>query len=222
MAPNPATAARKMVTGRFSLKHGPAPLAVNKFEGEWWATNRYWAVRASRVAALLASYNLPADEPGAYEADNAGVRRARGDNNGEPVIPNLADFMARQAGGDLGIRARVAGCPMFDRDDNGQLWAMFALADGGHAGIKAEELEWLSDLAGERLPEGHRFGSVRVLFRRSAATGHVTATIQAEVVKVLEKGHYEPGASGKWVEPVEEPAGPYLLGLVTARSYGDA
>jgi len=212
---------KKHVTNGYNIKFGPAPLAVNTYDGEMWATNRTWLTRASRVAPLLTQYNLSAAEPGAYEV-NGTVKRASGGNNGEPVIPDIATFARGLEGYQPAIPVRVAGQQAYTLPSDGRhgLYAAYLLTDGMHAGLAVSELEWLSDLATAPRPaDGHRYGDVRVAFRK-AESGNVSAMISAEVFRVIERGHYADEGRGAWVPAVEETAAPMMLGLMMGMNYG--
>jgi hypothetical protein len=60
--PKPAAIKKFVIRGK-DVKLEPAVLALAEHDGEMWATNRYWATRAVRVAPLLDEYNLSADGP---------------------------------------------------------------------------------------------------------------------------------------------------------------
>jgi hypothetical protein len=214
---------KKLVTHGYTVKWGPAPLAVNTWNGEMWATNRTWLTRAERVAPLLEQFNLSTAEPGAYEV-NGTVRRANGGNNGEPVIPDLASFMRSQADYTPGIPVRVAGQQAYTNQERFGLYAAFMLADGTHAGLNADTLEWLSDTATAPLPAQEdgtrlRYGDVRVSFRKNGQ-GKVSAMVSAEVFRIIEPGHYEDEGRGPWVPAVEEACEPRMLGLMMGLNYG--
>jgi hypothetical protein len=222
MDPNSFTEIKKRVMRGYSTKYGPAGLFVGEYAGEMWATNRYWVTRASRVAPLLGKFNLNPAEPGAYEV-NGSVRPATGQEAGIPAQPpSMENFMADMARESYqpGIPVRVAGMPVYTRDEAG-LWAMYQLADGTHAGLMADELDWLSYTSGAPLADDHHFGDVRMLFRRHAS-GRVSALVQAEVTHVIAPAHYTDKVEGQvqeYVPAVTEPAEPCTLALVAGRGY---
>lgn len=213
---------KKRVIGGHNTKYGPARLYVNEHDGEMWATNRYWVTRAERVAPLLDQYNLSAAEPGVYEV-NGTVRRANGDNKGIPAQPPNVGRVIEDAGSFTpGVPVRIAGNQAYTRGDRGGLYAVYLLNDGTHAGLGAEELEWLSDTAtAPTLPEPHvadhvHYGDVRVSFSKNAH-GVPCALVRAEVVRVIKRPVYE----GSEVTPaVTEPGEPVVLGMMMGMSYG--
>lgn len=213
---------KKRVVRGANLKYGPVPLYVNEWDGEMWATNRYWLTRASRVAPLLEKFNLSAAEPGGYEV-NGTVRRATGqERDCSPVPPDIARFAGS---GDLslktykpGIRVHVAGMPAFVQPDDRSPWyAVYQTEDGGHVGLIDEELTWLSQVSDVTPPDGCRLGSVRVLFKRPR-TGGVSAMVQAECFRVIEPGRLNDERTG-YIPAVEEPAEPVLLALTMAMNF---
>lgn len=213
---------KKHVIQGQNTKYGAAPLYVGGHSGEMWATNRYWLTRAERVAPLLEQYNLPAAEPGSYEV-NGTVRRANGDNEGNPVIPNFGNYMRDLKDFTPGVPVRVVGNQAYTRGDRGGLFAAYLLADGTHAGLAADTLEWLSDTATAPLPASdfseHRYGDVRVSFHK-ALTGGVSAMVSAEVFRIIERGHYADEGRGAWVPAVEEACEPRVLGIMMGLNYG--
>src|ERR1700733_11741387 len=99
----PADIRKRVIRGQ-DTKYEPATLAVNEVDGEMWATNRYWGTRATRVAPLLAEYNLPADQPGLYGV-NGRVSRT------DKQVPDISGSM-RAVFEDYttpGTRVRIAG-----------------------------------------------------------------------------------------------------------------
>jgi hypothetical protein len=191
---------------------GAHPLYVNEYDGEMWATDRYWLVRASRVAPLLEKFNLPADQPGAYEV-NGTVRRATGNEYGiASAPPDLAAWVADQRSYQAGVRVRVAGHPAYVMTGTDKLAAVYALEDGSHAYLLAEDLAWLSELQYDDLPDGYRYGDVRMLFHRDANGGTI-AMIRADMVRVIERSRYDSELRCN-IPAIEEPAEPRLLGIM--------
>jgi len=215
---------KKRVIGGTNVKWGPAGLFVGEYDGEMWATNKYWATRANRVAPLLTQYNLSADQPGSYEV-NGTVRPATGTVKGIPEQgPNLAAFLGAQRDYQPGIRVRIAGQDAYTSTDGGAWLAAYLLADGTHAGLETGTLAWLSDTLTVPLPQPDDgthfyFKPASVLFHKSESTG-VSAVIRAEVVHVLERSHYADEGRGDLVPAVEETAAPMMLGLMMGMNYG--
>jgi hypothetical protein len=196
----------------------PAYLAVNEVGGELWATNRYWLTRAERVAPLLEQYNLPAGEPGVYQV-NGTVSRT-GDQ-----VPNVAAYVKNLKNFTPGIRVHVGGQPALARGGTGVLFALYVLADGSHAGLLENELDWLSDImTAPKLPDGYRYGDVRVSFHKTDAGKPPQAMIRTEVVHTIEPGHYADKVEGQtvqeYVPAVTEPGEPVVLGYMMGVSYG--
>lgn len=209
MATDKTAGIKKHITRGSSGAH---PLYVNEYDGEMWATDRYWLTRASRVAPLLEKFNLPADQPGAYEV-NGTVRRATGSEHGiETVPPDLAAWVKGQRGYQAGVRVRVGSHPAYVMSAAGNLTAVYALEDGSHAYLQADDLEWLSELQHSELLDDHRYGDVHVLFHRDAKGG-VIAMIRADVVHVIERSRYDNEARCS-IPAVEEPAEPRMLGMM--------
>jgi hypothetical protein len=215
------TQLKKLVLRGHNTKWGPAGLYVGEFEGEMWATDRYWAARAAHVAPLLSQYNLSADVPGAYEVDKT-VRPATGQVHDIPAQPpSMENFLSEAAKQSYqpAVPVQVAGVQAYTRfDDRCPLVAAYHLADGSYAGVQAEELEWLSDTSAAPLPDGYRYGDVRVSMRRNAQ-GKVTVRLMAEVFKVIEPGYYDNEAHD-YVKAVEEPADARVLAYMMGVSYG--
>jgi hypothetical protein len=213
MATDKTQAIKKHITRGTTGAH---PLYVNEYDGEMWATDRYWLTRASRVAPLLEKFNLPADQPGAYEV-NGTVRRATGSEYGIATVPpDLASWVKDQRDYQAGVRVRVAGHPAYVMSGTGTVAAVYALEDGSHAYLQSDDLDWLSELQHDDLPDGYRYGGVRVLFHRNAQGG-IIAMIRADVIRVTERAHYTDKVEGQaqeYVPAVEEPAEPRLLGLM--------
>lgn len=217
---------RKRVTNGADTKNNPASLYVNEHDGEMWATNRYWLTRAERVAPLLSQYNLSAAEPGGFEV-NGTVRPATGAHGISPAAPDFSNFIRSQRDYAPGAPVRVAGNQAYTRGDRGGLLAAYVLADGTHAGLNAETLEWLSDTLTAPLPgQGDgthlRYGDVRVSFRKAAAGG-VSAMVSAEVIHVIERARYTDKVEGQvqdYVPAVEEAREPRVLGIMTGMGYG--
>ncbi len=219
-----ATDIKRHVIRGYAVKYGPVPLFVNEHGGEMWATNKSWVTRAERVAPLLDQYNLSAAEPGSYEV-NSTVRRANGDNHGIPAqVPNVGRVIADAKDYAPGIPVRIAGQQAYTRDDGHGLYAAFLLADGTHAGLSADELEWLSDTATAPLPgqdDGThlRYSDVRVSFNRNSH-GHVCAMVLAGVFRVTKRAHYADEGRGDLVPAVEEACEPRMLGMMMGMNYG--
>jgi hypothetical protein len=222
--PNSFTEIKKRVLRGQSTKFGPVGLYVGEYADEMWASNRFWMTRAARVAPLLDKFNLSPAEPGSYEV-NGSVRPATGQH---PEIgtqpPAIGKVMVNLDEYQPGIRVRVASHPAYTRDEpGGPLWALYLMADGTHAGLMADELDWLSDTQGAPLAEGHHFGEVRVLFRRTSGDNKVMALVKADVTHVISPAHYTDKVEGQaqeYVPAVTESAEPCTLALVMGRSYG--
>jgi hypothetical protein len=213
----PAELKKRVLRGHNATKYGAVPLHVNEINGELWATNRYWVTRADRLAPLLAEYNLPADAPGAYEV-NGKVSRM------DKEVADIAK-MVDVGGKDYtvpGTRVRVAGQEAYVQDGHGCLMAVYQLADGTMVGLLADEAEWLSSTADAPIPEGHRFGERRVMFRKTAHG--VSAAFIVDTVHVIEPHKYgtDPDTREQTSIPeVSEPGAPILLAIVMATKYGD-
>jgi hypothetical protein len=213
----PAELKKRVLRGHNATKYGAVPLHVNEASGEMWATNRYWVTRADRLAPLLGEYNLPADAPGAYEV-NGKVSRT------DKQAANIA-IMVDTSGKDYtvpGTRVRVAGQEAYVQDGYGCLMAVYQLADGTMVGLLADEAEWLSSTADAPIPEGHRFGERRVMFRKTSQG--VSAAFIVDTVHVIEPHKYgtDPETRELTSTPeVGEPGAPILLAIVMATKYGD-
>jgi hypothetical protein len=195
----------------------PSFLAVNEADGEMWATNKYWLTRAERVAPLLEQYNLTAAEPGVYQV-NGTVTRA------SDQIPNIESYARSVPEFSPGIRVKIAGQPALARGGTGVLFALYVLADGTHAGLLENELEWLSDTStAPALPEDCHYGDVRVSFYKSGSGKPPQAVIRASVVRTIEPSHYTDKVEGErqeYVPAVTEPAEPVVLGYMMGMNFG--
>jgi hypothetical protein len=200
-----------------NTSHSPAYLAVNTIDGEMWATNRYWLTHAGRVAPLLEQYNLDIAEPGVYQV-NGTVSRA------SDQIPNIESYARSLPGFEPGIRVKVAGLPVLVRGGTGALFAVFVLADGTHAGLLENELEWLSDTStAPALPEDCHYGDVRVSFHKSGSGKPPQAVIRASVIRTIEPSHYTDKVEGErqeYVPAVTEPAESVVLGYMMGMNCG--
>jgi hypothetical protein len=207
---------KRILRGRNAGKYGPAELHVGEMRGELWATNKYWIVRASRVAPLLAEYNLTADEPGVYDVNGRVSRSGR----------QLADF-TKFPGTDPAdyavpaTRVQVAGRDAFVNDSAGNLLAVYQLADGTMAGLLADEIGWLTD-RDAAIPAGHRVNGVRVMFRYGRSGETLMAAFVADTTHVIEPHKY--GTDPETREPldvpeVSEPGAPVLLAVVVATNF---
>lgn len=213
---------RKRVIQGADTKNCPVPLYVGESDGEMWATNRYWLTRAERVAPLLEQYNLSAAEPGGFEV-NGTVRRATGAHGISSESPNFKSFMRSQRDYAPGVPVRVAGQQAYTSQDRHGLYAAYILADGSHAGLNAEILEWLSDTLTAPLPTQYddtylRYGDLRVAFHR-AAQGGISAMVSAEVYHVTERSRWDDEARVN-IPAVEEAREPRVLGIMMGLNYG--
>jgi hypothetical protein len=212
---------KKLVYRGHNVKFGPVELYVGEADGEMWATNRYWAVRAVRIAPLLEEYNLSAGEVGAYDVNGKVSRAARGvPTMGAYIRDVLRDFTVP------GTRQTIAGQEAYVLDGQGSPMAVWQLATGQTVGLLASEAEWLGSQDGAPVPEGHHISGVRVLFRVSAS-GTVSAAFIADVVRVIEPARYGKdageGTGGvTYVPEVSEPAAPVVLAVAMAFKYGDS
>jgi hypothetical protein len=213
----PAELKKRVLRGHSAAKYGAVELHVNEASGEMWATNKYWVTRASRLASLLGEYNLSADEAGAYEV-NGKVSRT------DKQAANIA-IMVDTSGEDHivpGTRVRVAGQEAYVQDGHGCLMAVYQLADSTMVGLLADEAEWLSSTADAPIPEGHRFGERRVMFRKTAHG--VSAAFIVDTVHVIEPHKYgtDPDTREQIDVPeVSEPGEPILLAIVVASKYSE-
>lgn len=209
---------RRHIVGGTNISHGPAKLYLNKHADEMWATNKYWATMAERVAPLLLQYNLSAEHPGVFDVD----KTARPSADQPPEMTAFVRDITRFT--SAGVRVRVGGQEAYALDHKGNPMALFTLDDGATVGIPAGTLEWLSDLWTAPLPSGYRYGGVpRVVFKRPE-TGGVVAAIFADVVHVIKPHAYgtDPDTRQQVSIPAEEePAEPRLLGIVMAVKYQD-
>jgi hypothetical protein len=212
---------KKLVLRGHNAKWGPGGLFVGEYDGEMWATDRYWVARAAHVAPLLGQYNLSADVTGAYEVDKT-VRPATGQHHEIPAQPPSMDaFLSGVAKESYqpAVPVRVAGMQALTRaDDRLGLVAAYLLADGTYAGVYEEELAWLSDTDAAPLPEGYRYGDVLVSMRRNSH-GKIMVRLMAEVFKVIEPGYWDNEAH-EHVKAVEEPADAKVLAYMMGFSYG--
>lgn len=219
IALKPAAVKKLVLRGHSYAKHGPADLHLNKAAGEIWASNGYWAVRASRVAALLEDYNLAADEPAVFAIDAKVSRSAKTPLDIEAI---LADNGAGYA--VPGTRVKTAGKDAYVLNDSGGLMEVYQLADGTMAGLLAEETGWLSDAWASPLPAAHRVDKVRVMFRRTTRQGvtRLAAAYIADTTRVIEPHKYgtDPETRGQVSIPeVSEPGESILLAVVSATKY---
>lgn len=216
MADTTKEIARHVIRGHQTGKYGPVGLYVGEWDGEMWATNRYWATRAERVAPLLAKYNLSADEPGGYAVNGAVRRPAAEDRDISPQPPDIGRPFAGLTF-TPGVRVRIAGFPVYTRDDyKGTLWGLYQLADGSYAQMMADEFEWLSDLGTAPLPAGFRYGETSVAFHRNDS-GIPMARISAEVFEVVQSARYGKDAEDGHYQPAVEKLAParviaYVMG----------
>jgi hypothetical protein len=202
-----------------NTSHGPVKLYLNKHADEMWATNKYWATMAERVAPLLVQYNLSAEHPGVFDID----RTARPSTDQPPEMAAFVRDVARYA--VSGVRVLVGGKEAYALDHKGVPMALFTLDDGATVGIRADTLDWLSSLWSAPLPSGYRYdGTPRIVFKRPE-TGGVAAAIFADVIHVIKPHAYgtDPDTHEQVSHPaVEETADPRLLGIIMATKYSDA
>jgi hypothetical protein len=215
----PAVLKKRVIRGQDTRNLG-APLSVNEVDGQLWATNRYWVTRAERIAPLLTEYNLSADEPGLY-AVNGKVSLV--DNK----VPDISASV-RSAFKDYAIpatRVQVAHQDAYALDCYGHLMAVYQLANGMHAGLLADELDWLSNTADAPVPDDCRVSwPVRLMFRVKQLGGgdNVSAAIIADVTRVITPHTYgtDPDTRELVDTPeVSEPGEPVLLAIVMATKY---
>lgn len=219
IALKPAAVKKLVLRGHSYAKHGPADLHLNKAAGEIWASNGYWAVRASRVAPLLEDYNLAADEPAVFAVDAKVSRSAKTPLDIEAI---LADNGAGYA--IPGTRVKVAGKDAYVLNDAGGLMEVYMLADGTMAGLLAEETGWLSDAWASPLPAAHRVEAVRVMFRRTTREGvtRLACAFVADTTRVIEPHKYGTDRETREqtdIPEVSEPGAPILLAVVSATKY---
>lgn len=213
----PTDIKKYVIYGR-NLKYGAVPLYVNDSGGEMWATNKYWATRAERVAPLLEKFNLSADAPGAYAVDG-NVKRS---DDQVPMLAQMVGTVDRYS--IAGVRASVGGVPAYTLDHSGSPMALYTLEDGDVVGIPAGELGWLSEMWTAPLPDGFRYGETRVRFRHGKED-NIMAAVVAEVIRIVTPHAYgtDPETRAQVSIPaVEEPAEPRILGIIMARKYGSS
>ena len=210
---------RTHVVYGMNTSNGPVKLYVNKHADEMWATNKYWATMAERVAPLLLQYNLSAEHPGTFDID----RTARPSTDQPPEMTAFVRDITRFS--TPGVRVLVGGQEAFALDSKGNPMALFTLDDGATVGIRADTLAWLSNLWSAPLPSGYRYdGTPRIVFKRPE-TGGVAAAIFADVIHVIKPHAYgtDPDTHEQVSHPaVEEAAEPRLLGIIMATKYSDA
>jgi hypothetical protein len=217
----PADIKKRVIRGQ-STQHQAAPLSVNAIDGEWWATNRYWVTRASRVAPLLEQYNLPADAPGLYGVDGKVSRVAN-------EVPDISKSVKTSLGEYTipGTRVRIAGKDVYTVTERGStLMDLYQLADGTHVGLLADELAWLSNTADAPVPEDCHISGVRLMFRVAQTGGgcNVSAAVIGDVTRVVTPHKY--GTDPETRELVNTPAvtesaEPVLLAIVMATKYSE-
>jgi hypothetical protein len=214
-----------------NVKTEAVVLYVNDYQGEMWACNRYWAVRASRVAPLLEEYNLSVGEPGAYDV-NGKVKRANGDNNGNPVVPKMTNVLHSLSHFDVpGTRVKVGGQDVyFLSERSGVPMAVYQLATGQVVGLIADELDWLSRYTDAPIPEGCHVSGIRLMFHVNAE-GKAQAAVIGDVTHTVERAKYGQEAtdyaaangieiSMSHIPAVTEPGEPVLLASVMTTKYG--
>lgn len=213
-------AIRKLVIRGQAVNYQPAPLFVNEHDGEMWASNRYWVVRAAKIEPLLAEYNLSAAEPGLYGVDG---KVSRVDN----TVPNLAATPMDVKDYPIpGSRVSIAGQDVYALDSGQRPMAVYQLASGIHAGLLAGELEWLADARDVTVPEGHTLGiGTRLMFQVTQVSSgdHVSAVILADMLRVIEPSFYGTDPETKQHvnrRAVTEPAGSVVVAVVMAAKYG--
>jgi hypothetical protein len=215
----PADIKKRVIRGA-DTKNQAAPLSVNVIDGEWWATNRYWVTRASRVAPLLEQYNLSAAEPGLYEVDGK-VSRVGSE------VPDISKSVKSSLGEYTipGTRVRIAGQDVYTTSPRGTLMDLYQLADGTHVGLLADELAWLSNTADAPVPEDCHISGVRLMFRvAQTGGGSVSAAVIGDVTRVVTPHKY--GTDPETRELVNTPAvtesaEPVLLAIVMATKYSE-
>jgi len=95
----------KRVVGK-GTKDDPARLFLTEHDGTLYATNSYWLVKAERVAPLLAHYNLPSNQPGAYNVNGSVEPRDQ-----EP--PNVGGLLKGAESWPVLERLHAHGRPVF-------------------------------------------------------------------------------------------------------------
>lgn len=219
-------ALRKLVIRGQDTKYQAAPLSVNEFDGEMWATNRCWVTRATRVAPLLEQYNLSADAPGLYEV-NGRVSRVANE------VPDISASLRTYARDYTipGTRVLIAGQFVYTTNYRGVLMDLYQLANGTHAGLLSDELAWLSNTADAPVPADCHISGVRLMFRVTDS-GNTSAAVIGDVTRTLAPAKYGEEArqhaaetgdalnGSSFIEAVTEPAEPVLLAIVMATRYG--
>lgn len=225
---------KKHITGGATptrLAQEAATLATGEHAGLLWATNRYWLTPAVRVSALLDEYNQPTDEPGTYKV-NGSVRRT-----GDGVKPGSMLGQPQDYPVDLAPVRFGAEQAYVQPGSRGPWLAVYRTADGATFGLRAEDLDWLSDLTGYGpsmgqpaakalgLGESERFGPVMVQGPSPKDSMHPKkVALVAEVIRTITPAGYsdERDESGRqtFIEAVTENLGPRVVGVMMAIRLG--
>jgi hypothetical protein len=220
MNPNSFTEIKKQVGGTAQY---PASMYLFEHEGAMWAFNGYWVTPASRVAPLLERFNLDASKPGAFEV-NGTVRRANGDNAGNPVIPDMGKHLDP-------VLYPVALCPVLvagrqalvlSPDTPGAYLAAYqAVDDGSYLGLVATRLEWLDSAYCRLTEEDHYYGPVRYMTTGPTERNRAVAIIADLIRRVSPVSHGtgpdgEPTRSGGETENL----GPRVTGIIASVKLG--
>lgn len=190
-------------------------LVLGEHDGIMWASNRYWLTPAARVAPLLEEYNLSAGQPCRLDVNS--VVRKRSDEGLKPgrLLGKPEDYPAELAPVRLGDGHR-AHVRMTDKHP----WlAVYQDEDRTVIGLPADDLDWLSDIAGMPLsrPQAFelgpddQFGEVRVMGK--GKTGSAPVAIVADVIRTVKPASWS-GPIEDRHDAVTENLGPRIVGLL--------
>jgi hypothetical protein len=215
MNPNSFTEIKKHVGGS---AQSPAALYLFEHDGAVWASNRYWVTPAPRVAPLLERFNLDSSKPGAFEV-NGTVHRANGDNNGNPVIPDLSRHLDPAAYAVPLVPVMVAGrhAHVPASDARGVYLAVYGTGDGAFLGLETDTLTWLSAYYALPTEEGYYYGQPRYVTTEPSPGKNRSAGIVADLMHTTEPGRNE---DGTYIPSKAENLGPRVTGIIASVKLG--
>jgi hypothetical protein len=180
-----------------------------------WASNRYWLTPAQRVAPLLERYNLDPSVPGSYQV-NGTVRKANGDNEGNPVVPRLGRYLDPALYQVAVVPVLVAGAQAYVMPGRSYL-AAHQTADGEFLGLDADSLAWLSGVT--TAGEGLHYGNMRLMAGEPASEmGNRSVALVADLIRTVTPSG--PDGEGGWTEAVRETTGVRVIGMIASVKLG--